>query len=258
MPRFSANLSFLFGEHPFLDRFAAAAAAGFTAVEYMFPYEHPAAEVKARLEDAGLEQALFNLPAGDWAGGDRGLAAHPGRVDEFREGVGRALEYAEALGCPRMNCLAGLRLDGVEQWDVLVENVRWAAGRLAAEGRTLLVEHVNDKDVPGFLLPTTSDVLRLLDAVGDPAIRLQFDVYHAQRMEGDLVHRLRALRERIGHVQIADNPGRHQPGTGEIDFPFVLGELDRSGYEGFVGLEYVPEPDTLASLAWLARNGQKL
>jgi hydroxypyruvate isomerase len=258
MPRFAANLSFLFGEHPFLDRFAAAAEAGFTAVEYMFPYEHPAPEVKARLEDAGLEQALFNLPAGDWAAGDRGIAAHPGRVDEFREGVGRALEYAEALGCPRMNCLAGLRLEGVQQWDVLVDNVRWAAGRLAAEGRTLLVEHVNDKDVAGFLLPTTADVVRLLDAVGDPGLRLQFDVYHAQRMEGDLVNRFRALRERIGHVQIADNPGRHQPGTGEIDFPFVLGEIDRSGYEGFVGLEYVPEPDTLASLAWLARDDRKV
>ncbi len=258
MPRYSANLSFLFGEHPFLDRFAAAAEAGFTAVEYMFPYEHPAAEVKARLEDAGLEQALFNLPAGDWAGGDRGIAADPARVEEFREGVGRALEYAEALNCPRMNCLAGLRLEGVEQWDVLVENVRWAASRLAAQGRTLLVEHINDKDVPGFLLPTTSDVVRLLDAVGDPAIRLQFDVYHAQRMEGDLVNRFRALRERIGHVQIADNPGRHQPGTGEIDFPFVLAQLDASGYKGFVGLEYVPEPDTLASLAWLARKGEKV
>jgi len=258
VPRFAANLSFLFGEHPFLDRFAAAAEAGFTAVEYMFPYEHPAADVRARLEDAGLEQALFNLPAGDWAGGDRGLAADPARVDEFRAGVGRALEYAEALRCPRLNCLAGLRLEGVQQWDVLVDNVGWAAGRLAAEGRTLLVEHVNDKDVAGFLLPTTRDVVRLLDEVGDPGIRLQFDVYHAQRMEGDLVNRFRALQERIGHVQIADNPGRHQPGTGEIDFPFVLAQIDASGYEGLVGLEYVPEPDTLASLAWLARDGAKV
>jgi hydroxypyruvate isomerase len=256
MPRFAANLTMLFTEHPFLERFAAAARAGFRHVEFLLPYDHPADDVRAALRDARLEQVLFNLPAGDWDAGDRGIAADPGRVEEFRTGVGRALEYAAALDCPRLNCLAGLRLDGIaagDQWDALVENVRYAAGRVADAGRTLLVEPVNDKDIPGFLLTTTSDAVGLLDEVGDPRVRLQFDVYHVQRMEGDVTERLRALLPRIAHVQVADNPGRHQPGTGELNFPFLLGELDRLGYDGFVGLEYVPEPDTTGSLGWRER-----
>lgn len=256
MPRLAANLTMLFTEHPFLERFAAAARSGFGHVEFLFPYEHPAGEVRAALHDAGLGQVLFNLPAGDWAAGDRGIAADPGRVDEFRTGVDRALEYAAALDCPRLNCLAGLRLDGVahaEQWATLVGNVRYAAGRLAEEGRTLLVEPVNDKDVADFFLPTTADAIRLLDQVGDPGVRLQFDVYHVQRMEGDVTARLRALLGRIAHVQVADNPGRHQPGTGELNFAFLFDELDRLGYDGFVGLEYVPDPDTAGSLAWRER-----
>lgn len=258
MPRFAANLTMLFTERPFLERFAAAAAAGFERVEFLFPYEHAAAEVRAALRDAGLEQVLFNVPAGDWGGGDRGIAADPGRVDEFRAGVDRALQYAAVLDCPRLNCLAGLRLEGVEraeQWDTLVANVAYAAERLAGEGRALLVEPVNDKDVAGFFLPTTADAVRLLDAVGHPNVRLQFDVYHVQRMEGDITARLRALLPRIGHVQVADNPGRHQPGTGELNFGFLFDELDRLGYDGFVGLEYVPDPDTAGSLAWRERLG---
>lgn len=253
MPRFAANLTMLFTEHPFLERFAAAARSGFEHVEFLFPYEHPAEEVRAALHKAGLEQVLFNLPAGDWATGDRGIAADPGRVDEFRAGVDRALEYAAALDCLRLNCLAGLRLDGVEhaaQWDTLVANVGYAAARLHEDGRTLLVEPVNDKDVAGFLLPTTGDAIRLLDAVDHPNVRLQFDIYHVQRMEGDVTVRLRALLPRIGHVQVADNPGRHQPGTGELNFAFLFAELDRLGYDGVIGLEYVPEPDTAGSLAW--------
>lgn len=256
MPRFAANLTMLFTEHPFLDRFAAAAQSGFKHVEFLFPYEHPANEVRAALHEAGLGQVLFNLPAGDWAAGDRGIAADPGRVDEFRAGVDRALEYAAVLDCTRLNCLAGLRLEGVAhaaQWDALVGNVRYAAGRLAEEARTLLVEPVNDKDVAGFFLPTTADAIRLLDEVADPSVRLQFDVYHVQRMEGDVTARLRALLPRIAHLQVADNPGRHQPGTGELNFPFLFDELDRLGYDGFVGLEYVPEPDTARSLAWRER-----
>jgi hydroxypyruvate isomerase len=247
MPRFAANLSMLFTEHPFLDRFAAAAAAGFTHVELQFPYDFPAAEVRARIDAHGLDLVLFNLPAGDWAAGDRGIAADPARAHEFREGVERALEYAQALAVPRLNCLAGTVGDRA----TLVENVRHAAERL--DGCTLLVEHVNTRDVPGFLLPTTGDVIALLDEIGDERVKLQFDVYHAQVMEGDLVNRLRALLGRIGHVQVADNPGRHHPGTGEIDFGFVFSELDAMGYEGAIGLEYVPEPDTLASLAFLDR-----
>ncbi|HWK26372.1 MAG TPA: TIM barrel protein [Solirubrobacter sp.] len=249
MPRFAANLTMLFTEHPFLDRFGHAAAAGFTHVELQFPYDFTPVEVRARIEEHGLELELFNLPAGDWAAGDRGIAADPARVREFRDGVERGLEYAQALGVGRLNCLAGRTGDHA----TLAANVRFAAERFAQAGRTLLVEHVNTRDVPGFLLPTTDAVLALLDEVGDERVKLQFDVYHAQVMEGDLVNRLRALLPRIGHVQIADNPGRHQPGTGEIDFGFVLAELDAIGYEGVVGLEYVPEPDTLASLAFLDR-----
>jgi hydroxypyruvate isomerase len=251
MPRFAANLTFLFGEHPFLERFGAAHSAGFTRVEYMFPYDYEAAELRARLDDNGLEQVLFNLPAGDWAAGERGIAADPDRVDEFRAGVEQARTYAHTLDVPRVNCLAGTRGDHT----TLVANLRHAARALAQDGRTLLIEAVNTRDIPGFLVPTSTDAAALLEEVGEPNLRLQFDVYHAQVMEGDLVNRLRALLNRIDHVQIADNPGRHQPGTGEIDYPFVLSALDAMGYEGAVGLEYVPEPDTLASLAWLERHG---
>jgi hydroxypyruvate isomerase len=215
----------------------------------MFPYEYEAGELRGRLDEHGLEQVLFNLPAGDWAAGDRGIAADPARIDEFRAGVERARAYAAALDVPRINCLAGTHGDRA----TLVANLRHAAERLAEDGRTLLVEPVNTRDVPGFLVPTSAEAARLLDVV--PELRLQFDVYHAQVMEGDLVNRLRALLDRIGHVQIADNPGRHQPGTGEIDYAFVLAELDRMGYAGAVGLEYLPEPDTLSSLAWLDRYG---
>jgi len=251
MPTFSANLSFLFGEHPFLERFGAARRAGFKHVEYMFPYDFEPAELRARLDEHGLEQVLFNLPAGDWAAGDRGIAADPERVQEFRAGVELACRYARALDVPRLNCLAGTRGDHA----TLIANLRYAAQRLAQDGLTLLLEPVNTRDVPGFVVSTSAAAVELLDAVGEPNLQLQFDVYHAQVMEGDLVNRLRALRDRIGHVQIADNPGRHQPGTGEIAYDFVLAQLDAMGYAGAVGLEYVPEPDTVSSLAWLERYG---
>lgn len=251
MPIFSANLSFLFGEHPFLERFGAARRAGFEYVEYMFPYDFEPAELRARLDEHGLAQVLFNLPAGDWAAGDRGIAADPERVQEFRAGVELACRYARALDVPRLNCLAGTRGDHA----TLISNLRYAAQRLAEDGLTLLLEPVNTRDVPGFLVSTSASAVEVLDAVDEPNLQLQFDVYHAQAMEGDLVNRLRALRDRIGHVQIADNPGRHQPGTGEIAYDFVLAQLDAMGYEGAVGLEYVPEPDTVSSLAWLERYG---
>ncbi len=260
MPRFAANLTMLFGEHPFLERFGAAAEQGFGHVEFLFPYDHPAAEVRAARDAAGVEVVLFNLPAGDWAGGERGIASLPARVEEFRAGVEQALAYAEALDCPRLNCLAGLRHDGVayeEQWRTLVENVRHAGAQVAAAGRTLVVEPVNAKDVGGFFVPTTSDVLRLLDEVADPRIRLQFDIYHVQRGEGDVTTRLRALIDRIEHIQVADCPGRHQPGTGELDFGFLFDELDRLGYPGTVGLEYLPDPDTVSSLAWRERLAER-
>jgi hydroxypyruvate isomerase len=250
---FAANLTFLWTELPFLERFDAAAEAGFSRVEYMFPYEHPAQDVRARLDGAGLEQVLFNLPAGDWAAGDRGVAGDPARVDEFRAGVEQALAYAEVLDVEQLNCLAGLRLDGVDpavQWATLVDNVRHAARRLQSAGRRLVIEPVNTFDVPGFLLPTTDDALRLIAEVSEPNVRLQFDAYHVQRMEGDPATRFAALADHVGHVQIADNPGRHQPGTGEIDFGALFELLDE-GYEGAVGLEYIPTPDTASSLGWL-------
>jgi hydroxypyruvate isomerase len=258
VPTFAANLTFLWTEVPFLERFDAARQTGFSHVEYMFPYEHPAAEVKAKLEENGLQQVLFNLPAGDWAAGDRGIASDPSRVDEFRTGVEQAVAYAEALDAGQLNCLAGLALGGAEatvQWTTLVENVRHAARSLGAGGRRLLIEPVNTFDVPGFLLPTTDDGLRLIDEVNEPNVLLQFDAYHVQRMEGDPANRLRPLLDRVGHVQIADNPGRHQPGTGEIDFDALFQLLDDAGYAGVVGLEYVPAPDTAASLSWLERYG---
>ena len=258
MPTFAANLTFLWTELPFLERFRAAREAGFARVEYMFPYDHPAAEVRDRLDAAGLEQVLFNLPAGDWAAGDRGLAADPHRVDAFRAGVEKALAYADTLEAEHLNCLAGLRIAGIEweeQWSTLVENVRYAAQQLRAAGRTLLVEPVNVHDVPGFVLPTTTDALRLIDEAGESNVRLQFDAYHVQRMEGDPATRLRGLLDRTGHVQVADHPGRHQPGTGAIDFAALFALLDDARYPGAVGLEYIPTPDTAAGLTWLERFG---
>ncbi len=261
MPRFAANLSMLFGEVPFLERFEAAREAGFGAVEYMFPYEEQPESIRSRLADAGLEQVLFNLPAGDWDDGDRGTACDPDRIEEFRAGVERAREYAGVLGVPRVNCLAGLIREDIpeeDQWQTLVENVSHAAEALAADGRTLLVEPVNTDDIPGFFLSRTSEAARLLDDVGAPNLRIQFDFYHVQKMEGNLCERFDGLLDRIAHVQVADNPGRHEPGSGEIDYAFVFAHIDRSGYDGWVGLEYAPEGDTRSSLGWLERYGLKV
>lgn len=258
MPVFSANLNFLFGEHPFLERFEASREAGFLFVEYMFPYGHDPLTLADLLKANGLRQVLFNLPAGDWGAGDRGLATDPGRVEEFRRGVELGLEYALALQVDRINCLVGKRIEGIpeeEQWGLLVENLRHAAKRLDEEGLTLLVEPLNTFDVPDFFLCRSSDGLRLLREVGAPNLKIQFDVYHMQRMEGNLTDTLRTNLHAIGHIQIADAPGRHQPGTGEINYGFVLRELDRLGYPFFVGLEYIPEPDTLTSLSWLREMG---
>jgi hydroxypyruvate isomerase len=254
MPTFAANLTFLWSELPFLERFEAAAEAGFAHVEYMFPYGHPPGEIRARLAHAGLRQVLFNLPAGDWDAGDRGIAADPARVEEFRAGVQQALGYAEALEVPQLNCLAGLRVAGLseaQQLATLVGNLSFAARRAAAVGVRLLLEPVNSFDVPRFLVSRTDQALRVLDRVGEDRVGLQFDVYHVARMEGEVASRLRDLLDRVGHVQIADCPGRHQPGTGELDFAALFAVLDAGGYRGAVGLEYIPTPDTASSLAWL-------
>jgi hydroxypyruvate isomerase len=254
MPVFAANLTMLFTEVPFMDRFALAQAAGFRFVEYLFPYDHPAGELKARLDRHGLRQVLFNLPAGDWAKGDRGIAADPDRIGEFRSGVTRAAEYAHTLGVVNLNCLAGKQIAGVaaeRQRETLLENLRFAARLLGGQGLRLLVEPINHFDMPGFLLNRTGQVLELLDQVGEANAFLQFDVYHAQREEGELAATLRSRLARIGHIQVADNPGRHQPGTGEINFPFLFAEMDRLGYPGHVGLEYIPSPDSGSSFGWM-------
>ena len=261
MPRFAANLTMLFTERPFAERFAAARAAGFHSVEYLFPYAYPAGDLRRLLEDNGLTQVLFNLPCGDWAAGDRGIAADPSRVAEFRDGVALAVEYATALGVTRLNCLAGKLPPGVTEAEalaVLAENVAYAADLLAGEGLTLVIEAINRFDIPGFVLCRTSQVMALLDAVSRPNAAMQYDVYHAQRQEGELAATLAANLDRIGHIQIADNPGRHQPGTGEINFPFLFATLDRLGYGGYIGLEYVPSPGTEASLAWVPAMGLRL
>jgi len=258
MPVFAANLTMLFTEVPFLERFALAKAAGFTCVEYLFPYDYPAAELKRQLEIHGLRQVLFNLPSGDWAKGDRGIAADPGRVEEFRAGIPRALEYAQALRVSKLNCLAGKRVAGVDDQqhlETLVGNLRYAARHLGSRGLRLMVEPVNHYDIPGFFLNRTDQALAVLDAVDEPNVFLQYDLYHAQREDEDLAAVLRKNLARIGHVQAADNPGRHQPGTGDINFPFLFQELDRFGFQGQVGLEYVPSPDTRSSFGWIKEMG---
>jgi len=261
MLRFAANLTMLFTELPFPERFAAARAAGFHCVEYLFPYAFPAGELRRLLDDNGLTQALFNLPCGDWAAGDRGIAADPARAAEFRAGVPLALAYAKTLGVTRLNCLAGTLPPGVteaEALETMAENVAYAADLLAQEGVALVIEAINRFDIPGFVLCRASQVMALLDVVGRPNAAMQYDVYHAQRQEGELAATLAANIARIGHIQIADNPGRHQPGTGEINFPFLFAAIDRLGYDGFIGLEYVPTPDTEASLTWVSAMGLSL
>jgi hydroxypyruvate isomerase len=256
MPRYDANLTMLFGEVAFLDRFEAAARAGFTAVEYLFPYDYDKVELRRRLNAHGLVQALHNLPAGNWSAGERGIACHPDRTAEFAEGVDRAIEYATALGCGQVNCLAGIVPAGVsleEARATFVRNLRLAAGTLASAGVRLLIEPINTRDIPGFFLSRTAQALEVIEAVGSPNLLLQYDVYHMQIMEGDLSTTLERHISRIGHIQIADPPGRHEPGTGEINYDFLLGHLDRLGYAGWVGLEYKPAGRTEDGLAWMRR-----
>ncbi len=260
MPRFSANLSMLFGERDFLDRFDAAAHAGFEAVEYIGPYEHPPEAIAERLKRNGLEQALFNLPLGDWAAGERGIAVLPDRVDEFRAGVDIAIRYATALGCAQVNCIAGVAPAGVPTQvleDVLVDNLAYAAERLGRAGIRLLIEPINTRDIPGFFLTSSGQALAIMDRVGAANIWLQYDIYHMQVMEGDLARTIEANLPRIAHIQVADNPGRHEPGTGEINYAFLFDHLDRIGYRGFVGAEYRPATTTEAGLGWFSPYAQR-
>ena len=254
MPRFAANLSLLFTEQPFLERFASAAQAGFTAVEFQFPYAFAAADIAQRLQDAGLQAVLHNLPAGDWAAGERGIACLPDRVVQFRAGVQQALDYAGALGVTQLNCLAGIAPAALPEpllRQTLQDNLRYAAEQLQRAGMRLLVEFINRYDIPGFYLHRSDQTLALMDAVAADNVFLQYDMYHAQRSEGELAASLQRYLSRIGHIQIADNPGRHEPGTGEINYPFLLGHLDALGYAGWVGCEYLPADTTEAGLGWL-------
>jgi hydroxypyruvate isomerase len=254
MPKFAANLSMLFTEVPFLDRFERAANAGFDAVEFLFPYAFATGDIKARLDTHRLKLVLHNLPAGDWDAGERGIACLPDRVDEFREGVGRAITVATALGVTQVNCLAGKAPMGASDATLrktFVANLRYAADALAGAGIRLLIEPINTFDIPGFYLSRSAQALAIIDEVGSGNLYLQFDIYHAQRMEGELANSLQQHLARIAHVQIADNPGRNEPGSGEINHPFLFAHLDRIGYKGYIGCEYKPAGRTEDGLGWL-------
>ena len=253
MPRLAANLSYLFTEAALLDRFEAAAKAGFRGVEYQFPYAEDSQALAGRLREHGLDMVLMNLPPGDLQAGDAGIACDPKRMQEFRHGVEEGIDFAQTLGCPQLNCLAGIAPPGLAPgrlFDTLVENLGFAAERFANAGLRLLIEPINTRDRPGFYLSRSTQAMEIIDAVGADNLFLQFDVYHTQIMQGDIVRNFQAHRERIRHVQIADNPGRHEPGTGELNFPFILAALDGMGYEGWVSCEYAPSTSTEESLGW--------
>jgi len=254
MPKFAANLTMMFNEVPFPQRFAAAAKAGFAAVEFLFPYDYPPAEVARWLQEAGLKNALFNMPPGDWAAGERGVASLPGREEEFRAGVARAVEYARALGTPSIHAMAGLLPSGADRKhhrEVFVANLRHAAKALAGEGLTLLIEPINSRDIPGYFLNTQAEAHAIREEVDQPNLKVQMDFYHAQIVEGDLSVTLRKHIAHVGHVQIASVPDRHEPDEGEIDYRHIFRLLDELGYPGWVGCEYRPRGRTEDGLGWL-------
>jgi hydroxypyruvate isomerase len=258
MIKLAANLSMMFNEVPFLERFSAAAECGFKGVEFLFPYEHPTRDVASALEDAKLTQALFNLPPGDWASGERGMAAIPGREREFAESVDLAIEYAGALHCPRLHVMAGLlppdaALEDCER--VFESNLRLAASKLAPRRIEAVIEPINHRDIPRYFLNTTRQALAVMDRVGAPNLKLQLDLYHCQITEGDLVHHVRDLSGRYTHVQIAGNPDRNEPDFGEVNYAYVLEQLDATGYPGWVGCEYRPKAGTREGLGWARPYG---
>ena len=254
MLKFSANLTMMFNEVDFLGRFERASKASFRGVEYLFPYEWEKQKLAEELDKHGLEQVLHNLPAGNWAAGERGIACLPQRVGEFQEGVGLAIDYAKALRCPRLNCLVGLTPGEVPAEKIrqtLVENLRFAATALEKEGIRLLVEPLNNQDIPGFYLVHTQDALQLLEEVNHTNLWLQYDIYHMQIMEGNLTRTIVDNLARIAHIQLADNPGRHEPGTGEINYTNLLHFIDEAGYDGWLGCEYKPAGVTENGLEWV-------
>ena len=253
MTRLAANLTMMFTELDFLDRFEAAAKAGFKGVEYLFPYDFSADELKARLDKFGLTQVLHNLPAGDWGAGERGIACHPDRVEEFKAGVAQAITYATKLGCSQVNCLIGIPPQGVDAdtlQKTVVDNLTYAAEKLKVAGITLLIEQINTRDIPGFYLSGTQQALDLIEATGSDNIKVQYDIYHMQIMEGDLAPTMEKHLASIQHIQLADNPGRGEPGTGEINYPFLFSFLDKIGYDGWIGCEYKPQTTTQEGLGW--------
>ena len=258
MPRLAANLSMMFNEVPFLERFAAARKAGFEAVEFLFPYEFPAKELRQRLDDNGLTQALFNMPPGDWAKGERGLASLPGRGEEFRASVQRSLDYAAALDCKLVHCMAGMVPEGVSPItaaSLYAANLAWAGELAKPAGVKLVIEPINHRDMPGYFLHTEAQGAAVVEAIGRDRLGLQFDVYHCQITEGDVTKRMEAFMPVIAHMQIADVPARNEPGTGEIGWAFVFRRMDELGYQGWVGCEYRPAGETVAGLEWRKRFG---
>ncbi len=253
MPKFCANLTMLYTEQDFMSRFEAAARSGFKGVEYLFPYDFDKDQLAEQLAAHGLTQVLHNLPAGDWNGGERGIACLPDRVGEFQDGVGRAIDYATALGCGQLNCLVGIKPEGVDDdkaTAVVIDNLRFAAPRLKDAGIKLLLEPVNNRDIPGFFVNRSAQAIDIIDTAGSDNLYLQYDFYHMQIMEGDLAPTFLRLQDRIAHVQLADNPGRHEPGTGEINYPFLFDWLDQQGYAGWIGCEYKPKAATEDGLGW--------
>lgn len=254
MPRFAANLTMMYTEHAFPERIAAAARDGFSAAECLFPYELPAADLKARLDANGVELVLFNAPPGDWAAGERGIASLPGREDEFRRGFEKALDYARVLGNRSVHVMAGLRAADVAppaQREIYLRNLAWAARTAAPEGIAILIEPINARDMPGYLLNRQDDAQAIRAELGEPNLRVQFDCYHCQIVEGDLATKLRRDIGGIGHVQIAGVPDRHEPDLGELNYPYLFALLDELGYEGWIGCEYRPRAGTSAGLGWL-------
>jgi hydroxypyruvate isomerase len=261
MPRFAANLTMMYNEHAFLDRFAAAARDGFEAVEYLFPYDFSAAELKARLDEHGLKQALFNAPPGDWTAGDRGIASLPGREDEFRRGLDTALAYARMLGNDKLHVMAGLlpaHADRARHRDVYMRNLDDAAQAARAEGITILIEPINPRDMPGFFLNRQDEAQAICREIGAPNLKVQFDCYHCQIVEGDLAKKLERDIAGIGHIQIAGVPERHEPDVGELNYPYLFDRIDALGYDGWIGCEYRPKAGTSEGLGWLRSYRQSL
>ncbi|MBE13386.1 MAG: hydroxypyruvate isomerase [Chloroflexi bacterium] len=254
MPKFAANLTMMFNEVEFLDRFEAAASAGFKGVEYLFPYDYDKGQLVDLLSKHGLAQVLHNLPAGDWDAGERGIACHPDRVEEFQDGVGKAVEYATMLNCPMVNCLAGIAPKSVASDRIhatLLDNLKFAASKLGEAGVQLLIEPINTIDIPGFYITGTQQGRSIINDTGSSNLFLQQDIYHMQIMEGDLARTIESNLDVIRHMQLADNPGRNEPGTGEINYPFLFGFIDNIDYEGWIGCEYRPAGDTIEGLGWI-------